>query len=282
MRRSFNEIFITMTGWWIYLTGYLVLAIFTITVIQIFKVGLDWRLAIPIFIKWEFLIIVFSFVLANVTHFYKYFIQKFLALKGMARTAIIFLLSYLITTFVYPIIMIPIKAANISVDQIESSLAFILIILVIFRSFPQRHYSNPEGPKFNFPILEPEKEELVAFNMFHTGVDFKKEFGTPVFAAADGKIVIAWPYQFYGNKVKIVHGNGFSTAYAHLNDIVVKSGQMVKTGDLIGFVGCTGHAFYPHLHFEIRHKNKVLDPMKYFGKIKKHKNKIKKYGKDKN
>lgn len=261
MKRTYKEIFVSTLGWIIYLTGYLILSIVTITIIQMFKVGLNWQLAIPVFIKWEFLVIVFAFALANVVYFWQKVVQRFILFGGLLRLTIILVLSYFIATAVYPYVMMPVKFAYVVVDEIESALFFIMIILVIFRINPQRYYDNPDGPTFGLPVKE--KQGIVNFSMFHSGIDFEQDWGTPVYAAADGKVATAWPFSLYGNMVKIVHQDNWSTVYGQLAEIVVNHHQLVKKGDLIGYVGSTGYAFSPHLHFEIRSRNKVVDPQKY-------------------
>lgn len=266
MKRSFREIWISTLGWIIYLSGYLMLSIATITVIQMFKVGLNWQLAIPVFIKWELLVIVFSFALANVIYFWQKFIQKFIFFGGLLRLTIILVLAYLITTAVYPYVLLPVNFAYVVVDEIESALFFIMAILVIFRINPQRYYDNPAGPTYRLPVKE--SSSIIPFSLFHPGIDFHQSYGTPVYAVADGKVAIAWPYSIYGNLVKLVHQDDWSTVYGHLAKIMVKHNQLVKKGELIGYVGSTGYAFHPHLHFEIRFKNKAVDPKKYLSGMK--------------
>ena len=84
----------------------------------------------------------------------------------------------------------------------------------------------------------------------HRGMDIAAKEGTPVKAAADGKITLAYPDLFYsGNTVIIDHGFGLQTIYAHLKDMNVKRGDTVKQGDIIGSVGKTGRVTGPHLHW---------------------------------
>lgn len=95
----------------------------------------------------------------------------------------------------------------------------------------------------------------------HRGVEFQNKFGTPVYAAGEGRVVFAGPddapvyspwRNFYGNLVVIEHTDDLYTLYAHLSEITVRQGQQVATGDPIGAVGQTGVAIGSHLHFEIR------------------------------
>ncbi len=98
----------------------------------------------------------------------------------------------------------------------------------------------------------------------HDGLDFSAPKGTPVYASADGVIRFAGMNGGYGNMVMIDHHYGFETGYGHLNKIVVRSGQKVKRGDKIGEVGNTGISTAPHLHYEVRHNGKHLNPMTYY------------------
>lgn len=97
----------------------------------------------------------------------------------------------------------------------------------------------------------------------HTGVDFRSEPGDPVLAAAGGTVETAEYSGGYGNMVEIDHGNGYSTRYSHLSSILVKAGDNVAPGDIVGRVGSTGRSTGPHLHFETRLLGTVRDPMDY-------------------
>jgi murein DD-endopeptidase MepM/ murein hydrolase activator NlpD len=106
------------------------------------------------------------------------------------------------------------------------------------------------------------------FPHFHTGVDLAVPLGTPVFAAADGVVVLARPMTDasgnlvgYGNYVIVQHDAGLKTLYGHLLMIGVKEGDVVKRGQLIGLVGSTGNSTGPHTHFEVRVDNSPVDPM---------------------
>lgn len=100
---------------------------------------------------------------------------------------------------------------------------------------------------------------------FHTGVDFGAGNTTPpIYSAAAGRVIYAgWNSSGYGNLIKIDHGNGVVTYYAHLSSIRVQIGQMVNKGDLIGIVGTTGFSTGLHLHFEIRLNGRHLNPVPF-------------------
>lgn len=98
---------------------------------------------------------------------------------------------------------------------------------------------------------------------FHTGIDIAAEPGTPVTATADGIVSFSGWSGGGGNLAVIEHGFGFSTYYAHNRMVVVKVGQKVKRGDVIGYVGSTGNSTGPHLHYEIIRSGKVVNPITY-------------------
>ena len=101
-------------------------------------------------------------------------------------------------------------------------------------------------------------------NTFHTGLDLAAPPGTPVAAARDGVVTRAGPAgRVYGNAVFIDHGDGSSTRYAHLSQVLVVPGVRVQQGDPVGRVGSTGASTGPHLHFELRFDGRVVDPLGY-------------------
>jgi murein DD-endopeptidase MepM/ murein hydrolase activator NlpD len=95
---------------------------------------------------------------------------------------------------------------------------------------------------------------------FHSGLDFAASRGTSVLAAGSGKVSFVGQRSGYGNVVEISHGGGLTTRYAHLSAFLVKEGQTVKTGTPIARVGSTGRSTGPHLHFEVRRTDNVIDP----------------------
>lgn len=97
----------------------------------------------------------------------------------------------------------------------------------------------------------------------HTGTDIACALGTPIKAAAPGTVVFSEKNGSYGNLVKIDHGNGVQTWYAHCNVLYATVGQQVNAGDVIAEVGQTGNATGPHLHLEIRLNGKALNPQNY-------------------
>ena len=105
---------------------------------------------------------------------------------------------------------------------------------------------------------------ILKINKFHKGMDFTAPQGTPVYASGNGKIYRAQRSSTFGKVIYIDHGYGYKTIYAHLSKMVVKRGQSIKRGDLIGYVGNTGLSVAPHLHYEV-HKNDVaLNPINFY------------------
>jgi murein DD-endopeptidase MepM/ murein hydrolase activator NlpD len=98
---------------------------------------------------------------------------------------------------------------------------------------------------------------------FHTGIDIEAPSGTPVRAAADGDVSGASMGAGYGREVVLNHGHDVLTIYAHLSAIAVLPGQHVIRGQVIGYVGQSGHATGPHLHYEVRVHNVPVNPHKY-------------------
>lgn len=97
----------------------------------------------------------------------------------------------------------------------------------------------------------------------HTGLDIGAASGTPIKAVADGVVTYASSMGTYGNLVRISHGNGVETYYAHCSRILVGVGQTVSAGDTIALVGSTGNSTGPHLHLEIRLNGTPINPQKY-------------------
>lgn len=99
---------------------------------------------------------------------------------------------------------------------------------------------------------------------FHEGLDFAAATGTPVFATADAIVEVADRKDSYGNCIDLNHGYNYMTRYAHLSQILVKPGQHVKRGEMIGKVGSTGKSTGSHLHYEVRFKGEPQNPVHYY------------------
>jgi murein DD-endopeptidase MepM/ murein hydrolase activator NlpD len=124
--------------------------------------------------------------------------------------------------------------------------------------------TTPSAAGFIWPVNGPVTSGFgMRWGRMHEGIDIAAGSGTPIRAAAAGRVVYAGWMSGYGNLVAIDHGGGVSTAYAHQASIAVGNGQVVSQGRTIGYVGCTGHCFGPHLHFEVRINGSPVDPLGY-------------------
>ena len=98
---------------------------------------------------------------------------------------------------------------------------------------------------------------------FHSGLDIANKIGTEIIATANGRVSYAGKKLLIGNLVTIDHGHGIITKFGHLNKILVKYGQKVKRGDIIGLMGNTGRSTGPHVHYEVRINGAPVNPAKY-------------------
>jgi murein DD-endopeptidase MepM/ murein hydrolase activator NlpD len=98
---------------------------------------------------------------------------------------------------------------------------------------------------------------------FHEGIDFPADSGTPIVAAASGKVVTAGPHSQYGKMVEIDHGNGLVSRYAHTSLMFVREGDLVVRGQRVAAVGSTGRSTGPHLHFEVRLNGVPQNPARF-------------------
>jgi murein DD-endopeptidase MepM/ murein hydrolase activator NlpD len=96
---------------------------------------------------------------------------------------------------------------------------------------------------------------------YHQGIDISTEKGQPIYATADGTVESASYTGDYGNLIVLQHGFGLSTRYGHLSSFVAKTGQTVKRGDVIGYVGSTGRSTGAHVHYEILANGKLINPL---------------------
>ena len=126
--------------------------------------------------------------------------------------------------------------------------------LMPVKGYPSGHYGHRTDP-------------FTAELDFHPGMDISAPRGTKVIATADGVILFAGRESGYGRLVSIEHKFGVSTRYGHLHRILVKKGQRVKRNDVIGYVGATGRATGPHLHYEVRLNGRPLNPLRFFQNV---------------
>lgn len=149
---------------------------------------------------------------------------------------------------------------SISFDQLrteagkqQDKIAHIPSIIPI----PMKDYTMSSGYGYR-------RDPVYGSTKFHAGLDFAAKTGTAVFATGDGVVQVAERRSGYGNCVDISHGYNYLTRYGHLSEILVREGQEVKRGDLIGRVGSTGKSTGPHLHYEVRFKDEPQNPVNYY------------------
>jgi murein DD-endopeptidase MepM/ murein hydrolase activator NlpD len=128
-------------------------------------------------------------------------------------------------------------------------------------------YSSGSGVSSSGLIWPVQGPVVSPFGMrwgrLHAGIDIAAPSGTPIHAAAAGRVIYAGWMSGYGNLTVIDHGRGLATAYGHQSALAAGNGQTVSQGQIIGYVGCTGHCFGPHLHFEVRVNGQPVDPLGY-------------------
>ena len=131
-------------------------------------------------------------------------------------------------------------------------------------SVPDSPFILPLPAKTEYIIAAPFGNMLDPFTKkvrHHSGIDISAPAGTTVYAVQAGKIKKSAFDDGYGNTITIVHEDGYVTRYAHLDELLVREGQLVDQGTMIGTVGNTGKSTGPHLHFEIQKDGKYLDPL---------------------
>ncbi len=154
------------------------------------------------------------------------------------------------------------SAAHFSdhVDALDASLKTLDKVRRAAKSLP---HGNPVPGSRISSKYGRRHDPFTGKSAMHAGLDFKARTGSTIIATASGKIVKAGRNGGYGKMIEINHGGGITTRYAHLSRIKVRVGQHVSRGQLIGKVGSTGRSTGPHLHYEVRRKGRVLDPIHY-------------------
>jgi murein DD-endopeptidase MepM/ murein hydrolase activator NlpD len=134
-------------------------------------------------------------------------------------------------------------------------------------------YQGPVSGELFWPIpgspivqgVGPRIHPVYGYKSCHTGDDVKGWYGTPIRAAANGRVIAVLNEGAYGLHTLIAHGGTLSTMYAHQSGVAVHTGQIVQRGQVIGYVGASGWVTGPHLHFEVHVDGVPYDPMGWFG-----------------
>jgi murein DD-endopeptidase MepM/ murein hydrolase activator NlpD len=109
------------------------------------------------------------------------------------------------------------------------------------------------------------RDPMTGERQFHRGIDIVAHAGTPILAPADGVVTRAVRVADYGKMVDLSHGYGYATRYGHMSEILVRTGQKVRRGEIIGRVGSTGRSTGPHVHYEVFRDGRRVNPWKYLG-----------------
>ena len=137
------------------------------------------------------------------------------------------------------------------------------------RFFEDKSYKMATSPSINptagwqTSSFGKRKDPFTGEEEFHYGIDIAASHGSPVFATADGYVLKVKTEKTGGNVIILNHGGGVTTVYCHLSKFNVKVGQKVKRRDVIGFVGQTGKAIGPHVHYEVRKNGRPVNPYNY-------------------
>ncbi len=155
--------------------------------------------------------------------------------------------------------LVPVGGGQTAFAAIAADLAALSSLQAFARALP------PLGrPIADFDVTSgygPRRDPFLGQSAMHTGVDLAAITGTAVRTTGPGTVLIAAVNGGYGKMVEVDHGNGITTAYAHLNTILVEVGDIVLAGAIIGRAGSTGRSTGPHLHYEIRRDGRTIDPM---------------------
>ncbi|MBS9720540.1 M23 family metallopeptidase [Tianweitania sp. BSSL-BM11] len=107
------------------------------------------------------------------------------------------------------------------------------------------------------------RDPIIGTAALHSGMDFRTGTGTPIRATASGTVVSAGWSGGYGRMVEVEHGQGFTTRYAHMSEILVVPGEKIERGMIVGKTGSSGRSTGPHLHYEVRKNGTALDPLRF-------------------
>ena len=159
--------------------------------------------------------------------------------------------------------LVPISTSaffDTKVKELDEALVLLEKMKSEARRIPIADPSSGHSISSSFGVRQ---DPLLGTPAMHSGMDFRSPAGSPARATAAGTVVKAGWYGGYGRMVEIEHASGFSTRYGHLSKILVKEGQAVLTGDMVGKVGSSGRSTGPHLHYEIRRNGDAINPVRF-------------------
>ncbi|KQW28640.1 hypothetical protein ASE36_09055 [Rhizobium sp. Root274] len=149
---------------------------------------------------------------------------------------------------------------NTSLNELDAALTRLESVRDTARRLP---FANPAPGRDITSRFGNRPDPFFGGLAMHAGIDFRTPTGTEIRTTGAGKVVAAGQSGGYGNMVEIDHGLGISTRYGHMSRVLVKVGDEVATGDVIGLSGSTGRSTGPHLHYEIRRNGDAVDPMQF-------------------
>ncbi|WP_312360761.1 M23 family metallopeptidase [Agrobacterium sp.] len=149
---------------------------------------------------------------------------------------------------------------NLSLTNLDNALNRLDIVKESATALP---FGNPAPGRTITSRFGNRMDPFLGRPALHTGIDFRAETGADVKATGAGKVTVAENSGGYGNMVEIDHGQGVSTRFGHLSAILVRAGDKVEAGDIIGRAGSTGRSTGPHVHYEVRRNDTPVDPMRF-------------------
>ncbi|NSY18013.1 peptidoglycan DD-metalloendopeptidase family protein [Neorhizobium sp. AL 9.2.2] len=147
-----------------------------------------------------------------------------------------------------------------SLDDLDSALNRLESVRDVARELP---FGNPAPGRSVTSRFGNRMDPFVGRLALHAGIDFQAETGDDVKSTGAGKVVVAGPSAGYGNLVEIDHGQGITTRYGHMSRILVRAGETVAPGEVIGRAGSTGRSTGPHVHYEVRRDGSPVDPVHF-------------------
>ena len=147
-----------------------------------------------------------------------------------------------------------------SLDELDAALSRLESVRETARTLP---FGNPAPGRNVTSRFGNRIDPFLGRLALHAGIDFQAETGSKVLCTGAGKVVAAGTSGGYGNMVEIDHGQGVTTRYGHLSRILVKVGDTVVAGDVIGRAGSTGRSTGPHVHYEVRRNGNAVDPVHF-------------------
>lgn len=149
---------------------------------------------------------------------------------------------------------------NLSLTSLDNALNRLDVVKESATTLP---FGNPAPGRAITSRFGNRMDPFLGRPALHTGIDFRAETGADVKSTGAGKVTVAENSGGYGNMVEIDHGQGVSTRFGHLSAILVRAGDRVEAGDVIGRAGSTGRSTGPHVHYEVRRNDTPVDPMRY-------------------